>query len=435
MLNSRKGFTLVELIVVMAIFIVVIMITADSFNTILTQMTRITKSEESNIEGVVGLEMFRHDIQQAGYGLPFSFQSPISYPEASTAPASSYNDGTGSTASGVPRAVVAGNDLAASSTTSDGAGSYNILAGTDYLALKGSTLGLNEASQKWTYMPYSSGITGKLKPRIWPSGNLKSTSTADRVIVIKRTFSATDNVNVLVYNTADPTIYWATYDPTGFADPAYNPVLPQDLYYLYGIKNGDPLRMPFNRADYFVAKPATTANMPNFCAQDPPGTLPGNFSTGILYKGVVNHSDGKLTYVPLLDCVADMQVVFGWDVDDGMGNEGQDGILDTYSTPVATNLIDITVSPDPTDRNYKTWVKNAMADPDKLRKALKVIKVNILAQVGRRDPNYTGPASFVLGDAAADFMSKTHVMTAEQRHYHWKVYRIVARPKNLLSNQ
>jgi len=59
MLNSRKGFTLVEMIVVMAVFVVVIMITADSFKTILTQMTKITKSEESNIEGVVGLEMFR----------------------------------------------------------------------------------------------------------------------------------------------------------------------------------------------------------------------------------------------------------------------------------------------------------------------------------------------------------------------------------------
>ncbi len=34
--------------------------------------------------------------------------------------------------------------------------------------------------------------------------------------------------------------------------------------------------------------------------------------TGILYKGTVNHADGLLTELPLLDCVADMQVIFGW---------------------------------------------------------------------------------------------------------------------------
>ncbi len=112
MLNSRKGFTLVEMIVVMAVFVVVIMITADSFKTILTQMTKITKSEESNIEGVVGLEMFRMICNKQAMVCRFRIIANICI-EAGYAPASNYNDCTGSTTSGVPRAVVAGDKLGA----------------------------------------------------------------------------------------------------------------------------------------------------------------------------------------------------------------------------------------------------------------------------------------------------------------------------------
>jgi len=424
MLNSRKGFTLIEMIVVMAVFMTVIMITADSFKTILTQMTKITKSEESNIEGVVGLEMFRHDLQQAGFGLPFSYLSPISYREAGYAPANAYNDGTGSTSSDVPRAVVAGDNLTASAESSTGS-TFNILAGTDYLALKGATLGMNTAAQKWTYVPYSSVTTGKKKPRIWQSGNLAQN---DRVIVLKKAYTTSTYTNQLIYNTSDPTIYWANFDATGFADTAYLPTLPEEIYYVYGIRTADSgteLGMPFNRADYFVARPGDTSKIPSTCSPD----------AGILYKGVLNHTTsspgGKLTYVPLLDCVANMQVVLGWDVDDGQGNEGQDGNLDTYSTPLGSGGA-ITVQPS----GNQSRVVAALGDPDKLRNSLKVIKIYLLAQIGRRDENYLSPnTSIVLGDAAVDGISETIPLTADMRKYRWKVYRIVVRPKNLIANQ
>jgi len=64
----------------------------------------------------------------------------------------------------------------------------------------------------------------------------------------------------------------------------------------------DP-RAPFNRADFYVATPA--GNMPSKCAPN----------TGILYKAVMNQSDGEFGALPLLDCVADMQVVFITDAD------------------------------------------------------------------------------------------------------------------------
>lgn len=415
MLNSRKGFTLIEMVVVMAVFIVVVMITADSFKTILTQVTKLTKSEESNIEGMLGLEMFRHDIEQAGFGLPDSFLSEIKYSEAVGNPADDFNDGTGDIDSAVPRAVVAGDKLAAGTALD----SYNILGDTDYLVLKGTSLGLNAASQKWTYMHIDDSVAIP-PPRIWPSGNMNSAK--DRVIVMRKAFTESTYTNQLIV--ANSTTFSAVYRSDGFDndDKAFRPTLKEEVYYLYGITSGDTVRMPFNRADFFVATPpSSSSSRPAFCAKN----------TGILYKGVVNHGDGTLTYVPLLDCVADMQVVFGWDLDDGQGNEGQDGAVDTYSTPLALNNTDITVSPSA----HKTRVTDALADPEKLRAGLKLVKVYLLAQVGRRDPAYQGAENFSVGNVSADGMSTLYTLTSDMRQYHWKVYRIVVRPKNLQSNQ
>ncbi len=431
MLTSRKGFTLVEMLVVMTVFVVIIILAGDSFNTILTQMNKVSTSEESNIEGVVGLEMFRHDIQQSGYGLPDSFvsSSQISYREAGYAPANLYNDGTGSVDSGVPRALVAGNDLI-SQTNSDGTENYNILAGTDYVALKGATLGLNEASQKWTYMPFSSAVTGKQKPRLWQTNNLVAN---DRVIVIRKNYNSTSRASELVFNTSTPTIYWANFDATGFADSNFIPTLPEEMYLVYGIRtaaSGTELGMPFNRSDYFVAKPSNAARFPAFCASN----------TGVLYKGVLNHTTtspgGRLTYVPLLDCVADMQVVLGWDLDDGHGVEGQDGLIDTYSTPLdSSDVITSYTSNSPaTDAEMRTRLFNAIKEPEKLRSSLKIVKVYLLVQSGRRDMNYQSPASFVVGDQRDGF-SKTFNLSADMRNYRWKTYRIVVRPKNFAVNQ
>lgn len=419
MYRNRSGFTLVELIVVMAVFTVVIMITNDAFKTILVQMGKITRSEESNIEGVVGLEMFRHDLQQIGFGLPFSFQAPISYPEAAAAPASNYNDGTGALGSGVPRAIVAGNNLAATAGA-PGDENANILAGTDYLALKGTTLANSETAQRWTYVQNNGG---NIEAKIWETNNL-STSPRDYVIVMRRTFVNTDYQNQMVFNPATPAIYWAGYYTDGFADVAFDPQQEGESYYVYGIRNADGLRMPFNRADYFVARPTTAGRVPAFCSPN----------TGILYKATVNHANGQLNYIPLLDCVADMQVVFGWDLVDGMGNEGQDGQVDTHSTPIGTGGLPTTVA----GAADQATVAAVLNDPERLRRNLKYVKIYLLAQVGRRDTGYQSPASFVLGDAAAEgFTSKTYDLTANpaMRNYRWKVYRLMVTPKNLQANQ
>jgi type II secretory pathway pseudopilin PulG len=424
MLNNR-GFTLIELLITMTLVIMVIMITGSAFDTILKTTGRITSSEESNIEGVIGLEMFRRDLQQMGFGLPHAFSTAPHYPEATVAPANLLNDGQGVSSDGnVPRAVAS---LIMPNTYATG-NTYNILTGTDYLAIKGTTVGRSKASQKWTFLTYTSSSDGKV-PNQWlnPADNFASSNS---VIVLNRTFSAVGNVtNTLVYNAGDPTIYWAGNPTDTMADTAFNPTSQSQVYYLYGVDDGS-LGMPFNRADYFVARPSTSTSVPTTCA---PGT-------GILYKANVNHANGRLTYYPLLDCVADMQVVFGWDINGS-------GVIDE-SSAYDSNSSNISVSS--TIGTTAAAIKAVMESANDIRNKLRYIKVYIMAQEGRKDANFANTnilvgntLSVVVGDPGPNppsNVSLTRGYTAAQLstngwlNYRWKTYRIIVRPRNLGTN-
>lgn len=397
---NSKGFSLVELIVVMAVFIVVIMITSDAFNTILKQSVKLSSSEESNIEGVIGLEVFRHDLEQAGYGLPSSFQGTLpvySEVDGAISPGSLYNDS--GTARRLPRAFVAGNNRDSVSLTGIG----TLRDKTDYLAIKATTVGLSPASQRWTYVSYSSA---KRPPRKWPAGNL---AAGDSVIMLRRAFTETGATNQLVYDTADPDVFSASYAADGFTAP-FTPQLQQETYYIYGVDTGT-LRMPFNRADYFVARP--DKNVPARCAPN----------AGILYKTVVDHTDGSLIPIPILDCVADMQVVFGWDTDG-------DGIADTTSNADGSSV---------SGTASAGTVQGAMGSADSIRGMLKFVKIYLLAQDGAKDSNYSNPSSsIIVGDSSETALTKNYDLTvggtaADWQRYRWKVYRIVVKPKNLIA--
>lgn len=433
-MTNNKGFTLIEMLITMVLVIVVIMITGTAFESILKNSGRLISSEESNIEGVVGLEMFRHDLQQMGYGIPDAFQLPINYPEATVAPANLLNDGHGTASAGdIPRAVVSLDAMSGYATGN----TYNVLTGTDYLAVKATTVGRNKASKKWTYLRYSgaAGAPSELAPNTWsnPEDNFKQ---SDKVIVLKRSFTDTGTTNTLIYNnnnTGVATIYWSS-TPTVLMSDNFNPGSTDPTYYLYGVDDG-ALGMPFNRADFFVARPSTASSIPTTCA----------YKTGILYKATVNHADGRLNYMPLLDCVADMQVVFGWDVN-------SDGVI-TESSAYSDTASEISVS----GTASNAAIQAIMIDANEIRKKLKYIKVYIMAQDGRRDASYkntdilmNNTYSVVVGDAntrdintstslsnSASNVSITKGYTAAELaskdwlNYRWKVYRIVVKPKNL----
>lgn len=403
MVRNKQGFTLVELLVVMAVFIAVLMISASAFNTIIIQASKVFRSEESNIEGVIGLEMLRHDLQQSGYGL---FTEPTTYQyEAADAPALDYNDAPNN----VPRPLVAGNNLAAVAS-----GSNTILAGSDYLAIKGTTVGREKAAQKWTFLKFSSGI---VSPQKWASAaeNLKSSGPTEKVILVQKQFG-TPMRSSLVRDPSDDFYY--AYSDIGFKHLSSASA---GIYTVYGVDKSNTLRFPFNRSDYFVARPSTVSSVPAYCAPN----------AGILYKTTVNHDGGGLTSIPVLDCVLDMQVILGWDWDNN-------GVIDTYSNAdgtVASGLVTNTSAALAQANN------NSITTTPNIRNNLKMIKVYIVVQNGKKDAGYTSTSPLEIGDSVGDtgVTSLTRpaglTLAADQLNYRWKVYRIVVRPKNLLSNQ
>ncbi|HEX9079232.1 MAG TPA: type II secretion system protein, partial [Desulfuromonadaceae bacterium] len=349
---DRRGFTLIEIVVVMALFLVVIAITGQAFQTILQQTAKLFRSEESTTEGVVGLEMVRHDIQQAGYGL-FTQTSPVDYDEAQSAPASTYNEPSDTAP---PRAVVAGNNLPASP-------GY-LVSGSDYLVIKGTTVGSSPVAQKWTHLVYAPG--SGTAPYTWAS-KVENFTGGDKVVLLSRSITSGGTTASIVPQGSS---FYFSYGQTAFAAYSTN----TSSYFVYGLDDANA-RMPFNRVDYFVG---TGGTMPQLCAQ----------GTGTLYKGNVNQSNGALTKTPILDCVADMQVVFGWDLADAGGNlvgdptQPGDGEVDTWSNADGTITTgSVNLSSAPTNPYVQQTI---LADPGHVRTKLKVVKVYILAQVGRR---------------------------------------------------
>lgn len=382
--KNAQGFTLVELIVVMAIFVIVIAITGNAFNLIMKQSVLQSKTAESNIEGVIGLEIMRRDLASAGFGLPWS--CPVVYQEADASEtlAKDYNDA--STTPVTPRAVCGGNNLTSGDSTL-------LLDGTDYLVIRATSVGSTQAPQHWSYMNYTGMVKpSPVLPKSWSSENLKDT---DQVIVVRMNLVGEFSKD-LVVNGAN---FSTRYDALGNFEPQASKV----THYVYGVNSQDPniasLRMPFNRADYYVRRPAGSelVKIPNRCAPN----------TGILFKALVSQVDGKLraNELPLLDCVADMQVVYS---------------LYSASNGVVTDTDTLTLS---------------AAD---IRTDLKANQVYVLTHEGGKDQSYTYPNQYIAvgpsGDGINTGSGRKYDLTTlgtGWQQYRWKVYRMIVNPSNM----
>ena len=385
--------------VAMAFSLIVIMLATQAFNNALNTSKVITKSEESNIEGVVGLEVLRHDLEQAGYGLYTDVDSPIpTFSEAAAGTtAASYNDSS----AGIPRAILGGDNL-------NPGNDATVLTGTDYLVIKATTLGNNQAAQKWSYLSYTSAsLLGASKT--WPSSADNLVDGVDQVVVTRQTYKNGILSRKLIYDIANPSTWAQTFSASGAYASNYKPNVRGVQYYYYGLGSSTP-RAPFNRVDYLVKK--VPSDMSSSCA---PGA-------GTLYKTVLNQADGTMTSIPLLDCVADMQVALGWNTTGSGGTS-----VDTYS-----NADGSTVS---SPSGALTSVP--MTDPVFIRTSLKLVKVYILAQDGGYDKTFTNTATqFVVGDPTdttvpSSLVSTINLTASKYQNYRWKLYRIVVRPLNL----
>jgi len=345
----EKGFSIIELMVAMAVFVLAIAAASNVFLAVLTQFKQQTKIAESGMEDIIGLEILRRDIEHAGYGLPYNIPAGVVYAEA--------GDGYDDAPNNPPRAVV------------DGA----LANGSDYLVIKAVNVAGNDVAQNWTHLDQNGVKLNGLSGQVF--------NDSDRVIVINPGTSLANLRTLVVNGAAFGTLYGITgaFVPSG---PAEN--------IIYGIDPAN-IRMPFNRADYFIS----AANVPSRCA---PGT-------GVLVKGEVSQVNGSMQTFPLIDCVADMQVVFQRDTN---GDGAIENTTDTLAGLTAQGI----------------------------RTTLKEIRVYILAHEGQMDRNYIHGVNTVnVGETlnAVFYGRQNFDLTAINNwtNYRWKVYSMVLRPGNL----
>lgn len=398
MARRQNGYTLVELIVVMAIFIIVIMITGTAFNTLLKSSVKISKSVETQITDIIGLEVMRVDIKHAGYGLPYYFPpaAGITYTEAS--------DNANTPVTGVNQKDY--NDAPTNPPRPFRLGDNAGINGSDYLVVKSTLLGAGVTAQKWNYVTTG----GTLKT--WDVAAQNLSTDAEKVIVVDPApNSPPDQQRQLI---TSGNFYAQYHSGTNQIDAAFFPTEINQSYIVYGIADATVVApmMPFNRADYYIRNPGA-ANMSQRCA---PGT-------GILYKSTLNQATGIFTEIPLLDCVGDMQVVFG----------------------LATNA--------PSDNSVNLHVDNlnSLTTLYQLTSQVKEVRLYVLTHEGRMDPNYTYPANATyvgesfdggvtnLGSTWTANGSVTPPLSnsmvskfgANWQCYYWKVLKVVIIPNNL----
>jgi prepilin-type N-terminal cleavage/methylation domain-containing protein len=406
--GNDRGFTLVELVVVMGIFIVVMMMMSKSFENIIRSSAQQGRSAKSQVEGVVGLEMLRTDVSHAGYGLPWDYAAtpapgwaevvgnPPLVPAGITA--TSFN---ATTAPYVPRAVEGG-------TATNG---YYLVLKSGMLADSSSAIG------HFDFVNYSSVGNSYINQ----VGDAKSDVRVgtDRVITLQSAFNTAGVQTRKLLLTDNTNFYYTVPANLKVPNDAYKPADASQNVYAYAI--GDSaLRMPYNRADYYIFRtPANDANFPM-----PSSCNPG---TGILFKAVAGQNGnytgpgGTQLIYPLLNCVGDFQVSLGLDPEN-------DGNMN-YNPPDSPSLFAPILAPTAADAEIA------------FRAQLKEVRVYILAHEGGKDPNYRYPAdSIYVGEPGYGGKNWTTTMLAaappagfgaDWRQYRWKVYSFLVQMKNL----
>lgn len=377
---SSRGYTLVELVIVMAIFMAVIIISSQAFNNILSMSAQQTKSSESDTQGVIGLEMLRVDLEHAGYGLPWLLSFPAEFDEAQAASGflapgidtESFNDKYNATndTNKVPRAIQAG------TSATDG---------RDYLVIKSLLAGMSDVTKKWTFVQ-GAGALSTLKT--W---GVNDFIASEKVITIDA------KTRRLIGSSTTATDFSYSITTAGMTPPAsFQPQLDSDVYVVYGVlpaTNPSALRAPYNRVDYYIKRPTTAGSMPSRCAS----------GTGILYKAIMNHGAGGFTQLPLLECVADMQVVFNVAADGANGVDVNQGGLTGLSAK-------------------------------EIRQQLKMVKVYIVAHEGGRDTGFTYASQTLnvgAGSGRVLDLKNDVVGSNDYKNYRWKVYTLIVTPKNI----
>ncbi len=377
--RCQHGFSLIELLIYLAIVGIVMTLVVTSFTGTLTRSGQQTTIAGTQIETGIGLDILRRDLEHAGFGLPWGFQNPtITYIEP--APFS------GAATSLVPPAFSSQDSSALSLNTSD------------YLVIRASNIARGAASQKWGFLGRDVSHLPQLE-----SMNQSAPFQSNDLFIVLNTEEGSQYRNLIMNGTG--------YH-TNLANAALNiyapPSTPNDpdgaRYIAYGLRNvpvigPNDIRRPFHRVDYYI----NTANVPAQCAP----------STGVLGKMQINQVDNAGVFLPLVDCVADFQVVYYLDTTG-------DGSWDARA-------------------NANTISSLTQAE---IRDQVKRVGCYILAHEGSRDTDYTiasnlinvgetNAAGALFPNAGRTFDIQAQIGGANWANYRWKVYSLMVNPKNL----
>lgn len=373
--KAEAGFTIVELMITMVAFVFVIAAASQMLTGLMTQFKQQSKITETNIEGIIGLNILRQDIEHAGLGLPWNVTGVDSWGDVT-----GYSEATDTTYNDAP------NNAPSAFRSGDGGGPD--IPNADYLVIKSASAATDIAAGKNTRL-------AAVSPYVRTWGSSYDLSDTDRVIVLSP--GGTDaSARALVVAGGS---YYPQYS-TIKASSSYTPVDNTDVRLVYGISDNSSLRAPFNRTDYYIS----TANPPTRCVA----------GTGVLVKATLDHSTGTLSDppMPLLDCVADLQVVYAMDNnEDGDFQNGTGG--DAYTNTLAGTT------------------------PELIRTRVKEVQVYILAHEGQRDPNFTfnnftgAGNSVIVGRSSAFGNDFDLTAIADYENYRWKVYTISVLTGNL----
>jgi hypothetical protein len=331
----------------MAIFMFAIVAMSNVFVPLLTQFKQQSRVAETQIEGAVGLQILRKDLEQAGFGLPWVIPTAVTF-----------NEGSGTAVGSIPLANNTAIDDATTNPPRAIAGINNVggLGGSDFLVIKATSIATNDAAMKWTHV--IGGAAGANTVNVW--GNSADDLNANDLTIVLIPSRGGENQRVLVNSGAT---FYASFSSTSFP-AAFSPSTQNDVYLVYGVTPPltgiSGLRMPFNRADYYIDRETSTV-IPPRCAA----------GTGILMKSLISHANtnggDRLPGMPLLDCVADMQVIFRLDRDN-------DGTIDA-----ATDVLND--------------ASGSALTAQEIREQLKEVRVYILSHEGQKDVNYTYPSN------------------------------------------
>ena len=261
----------------------------------------------------------------------------------------------------------------------------------DTLTLMGTALGINsQQAQHWSYVTAVNSVSGtgaNVTLRSW-SDSREDIQDGDRVILLeaatKRLLTGTGTPNWLFrFDAHDPALL-TDDEIVSWNDPAPN--APAQGAVVYGL-HGTNASQPYYAVRYYLA------------ASDGTNCAPGVLS---LLRAESRSTETPNSGEQIIPCVADFQVTIGLDTDN--------------------------------DRKINLWKNGGGTatdgyDPARLNRSLRQVRIYALTQIGVKDRFYTYPSTTI--QVGPTGLGRTFTLSDAQRHYHWRVIRFTAVPRNI----